>query len=75
MKFQLYKQGPDNRSTYPECFGNGSSDGRLVAEADTLAGLLDAANGLGHSNWSVKAGKKYYRPEEFFASRSVRKVK
>jgi hypothetical protein len=52
--YVLYQQGPDNRSTYPECWGStATSRGRVIATADTLAGLADAVRRLGHDNFTV----------------------
>ncbi len=53
--FTLYKMGPDNRSTYPECWGAGNGPGRKVAEALTLRELASAIEALGHDNWAVEA--------------------
>jgi hypothetical protein len=34
MRYKLYVQGPDNNSTYAECWGStATSPGRLVREA------------------------------------------
>ena len=69
MKCKLYKQGPDDSSTYPECWGStATSHGRLVAESGTLTGLVDAVIALGHENWAVLNGRKWLSPEEFFAA-------
>jgi hypothetical protein len=51
--FKLYQQGPDNRSTYAECFGPNSGPGRKIAEASRLVGLIDAIEGIGHDNFAV----------------------
>jgi hypothetical protein len=53
-RFTLYQTGPDNRSTYAECWGQATSPGRKVAEASTLLGLLAAVDGIGHDNWWVR---------------------
>jgi hypothetical protein len=50
----LYQRGPDNRSTYPECWGStATSRGRVIATADTLDGLAEAVQRLGHDNFSI----------------------
>jgi hypothetical protein len=50
----LYQRGPDNRSTYPECWGStATSRGRVIATADTLDGLADAVRRLGHDNFCI----------------------
>lgn len=55
MRLKLYKQGPDNCSTYPECWGStATSPGRLVKEAARLVDLIEAADAMGHSNWVIR---------------------
>jgi hypothetical protein len=50
----LYQRGPDNRSTYPECWGStATSRGRVIATADTLDGLAEAVRRLGHDNFCI----------------------
>jgi hypothetical protein len=54
-RYALFETGPDNRSTYAECWGcQSTSPGRLVAESETLAGLLAAVDGMGHDNWWIR---------------------
>ena len=54
-RYTLYQTGPDNRSTYAECWGQAStSRGREIASASTLIGLLDAADDMGHDNWWIR---------------------
>jgi hypothetical protein len=54
-RYTLYQTGPDNHSTYAECWGSTStSPGRKVAESDTLAGLIDAVDSMGHDNWWIR---------------------
>jgi hypothetical protein len=77
MRYKLYVQGPDNNSTYAECWGStATSPGRLVREASRLADLIEAADGLGHSNWSVRDGhrREWMSPEEFWARKAVAKA-
>lgn len=57
-KYRLYQTGPDNRSTYAECWGaNPASKGTLIREAGHLADFLEiilGRNGLGHDNWWIE---------------------
>ena len=54
MRYTLYQTGPDNNSTYAECWGSTStSRGREVASSSTLVGLMDAVDKLDHDNWSI----------------------
>jgi hypothetical protein len=74
MRYRLLQQGPDDRSTYAECWGStATSDGRLVAEAKRLVDLVEPASKMGHSNWSVHDThlRVYVRPEEFWRRPSV----
>lgn len=49
-RYVLLEQGPDDRSTYAECWGSTrTSRGRLVAEASTLVGLLSFVDKMTHS--------------------------
>lgn len=78
MRLRLYKQGPDNRSTYPECWGStATSPGRLVKEADKLTELIEDADRLGHSNWSVRDHHKrrWLSPQEFWKEPTVAAVR
>lgn len=56
-RYILYQTGPDNYSTYAECWGSTStSRGRMVASASTLVGLMDAVDQfdqLDHDNWWI----------------------
>ncbi len=55
MTYTLYQLGPDDRSTYPECWGShAASPGHKIAEAKTLAALVDAVSALSHDNWSLR---------------------
>lgn len=49
----LYQTGPNNYSTYAECWGTGTNRGRMVASAPTLVGLMDAVDQLNHDNWWI----------------------
>lgn len=77
-RYTLYQTGPDNRSTYAECWGSGStSDGRKVAESNTLAGLIDAVSAMDHDNWWIRGpgGKNVAGSrKKFFALPSVAKA-
>lgn len=76
MRFKLYKQGPNDSSTHPECWGHRNSPGRLIAEADWVDGLIDAASMLWHNNWCVHDTKKneWIQPEDFWNGRERRVV-
>ena len=53
-RYTLYQTGPDDRSTYPECYGQTrTSRGREIASASTLIGLLDAVRQTNHDNWTI----------------------
>lgn len=53
-RYTLYQTGPDNSSTYAECWGSTArSRGREVASASTLVGLMKAVNQFGHDNWAI----------------------
>jgi hypothetical protein len=53
-RYTLYQTGPDNSSTYAECWGSTrTSRGRVVASASTLVGLMDAVDQFDHDNWSI----------------------
>lgn len=55
MKYTLFQTGPDDSSTYAECWGsNSSSPGRHVASASDLLGLMDAVDGMDHDNWWIR---------------------
>jgi hypothetical protein len=76
MRYKLYQTGPDNHSTYAECWGSGAkSNGRLVAEADTLAGLIRATD-MGHSNWTIRDThrREWISPSEFRLRKCVCKA-
>lgn len=50
----LYQTGPNNTSTYAECWGSTrTSRGRKVASAPTLVGLSPAVDKFDHDNWSI----------------------
>lgn len=54
-RYRLLAQGPDNSSTYPECWGNqATSDGRLLRSAKKLALLAKTAKLLTHDNWCIQ---------------------
>lgn len=85
MRYTLLECGPDNNSTYAECWGSTrTSPGREIASASTLVGLMDAVDALGHDNWSIRgpggrhvAGSRqdYYRlPSVAKALKSVAKA-
>jgi len=60
MTYTLYETGPDNRSTYAECWGRErTSPGRVLARGDSVADLLGAVDRLEHDSWWVAdaAGK------------------
>lgn len=53
-RYTLYETGPDNYSTYAECWGSTrTSRGREVASAGRLVDLLDAVDRMKHDNWSL----------------------
>lgn len=76
-RYTLYQTGPDNRSTYAECWGSTrTSRGRVVAESATLVGLMDAVDRFDHDNWwicgpSSRCVASYRR--EYYALPSVAK--
>jgi len=51
--YTLYQCGPDNRSTYAECFGCNSGRGRERASGrtDEIASVIQEAN---HQNFTVR---------------------
>lgn len=50
--YTLYAQGPDNMSTYAECFGPNGGKGRYICSGD--ASIIDTALlELGHSNCAI----------------------
>ena len=54
-RYTLYQTGPDNSSTYAECWGSErASLGREVASAPTIVGLMDAVDRLSHDNWFIR---------------------
>ncbi len=82
--YRLLEQGPDNHSTWGECWGkNAESPGRLIRTSSTLFGLADAVEKMGHDNWTIygpggryEAGsrKEYWaRPVVAKALRRLRK--
>lgn len=53
--YVLYETGPDNRSTYAECWGIAStSRGRERAAASRLADLVSAVDDVGHDNFWIR---------------------
>ena len=79
MRYQLLKQGPDNLSTYAECFGpRPASRGRLVAEGGRLSDLIEAADEESHhSNWCVYDSHRdeEMTPSEYFARPAIAKLR
>jgi hypothetical protein len=78
MRYQLLAQGPDNRSTYAECWGStATSDGRLVTAAARLADLVETADGMGHTNWLIRDShrRQWIPPEEFWRRPAVAAVR
>lgn len=76
-RYTLFQTGPDNRSTYPECWGAATSPGREIASADKLADLAPLVERIGHDNWWIRgprgrnvAGSR----ADFFALPSVRRA-
>ena len=65
MRYKLYEQGPDNHSTYQDCWGaTATSPGRLLAEGARLDDLAHAVPD--HENWSVRTGPgRYLTPTEY----------
>ncbi len=58
MRYTLLELGPDERSTYPECWGAGAtSDGREIAAADRLVELIPAVSAMPHDNWWLRGPK------------------
>jgi len=51
--FRLYEQGPDNFSTYAECFGRDGGPGRLIATGERLVDLIDTVQSMAHDNLAV----------------------
>ncbi len=53
--FILYELGPDNHSTYQECWGTeATSPGRVIDQSFMLIGLVRAVKGLDHDNWWIR---------------------
>ena len=84
MRYTLLQTGPDNASTYGECWGSRPTHGgRPIAAAHTLVGLLDHVDKLDHDNWWIRgpggrmeacSRKEYYaRPvvQKAIASQSL----
>ena len=58
--FILFARGPDNTSTYAECFGADGGDGRRVAESETLGGLEQHVDDIGHDNFWVSGPRRTF---------------
>lgn len=57
--FRLLAQGPDDNSTYSECFGStATSDGRLIGSFHYLKTAIEQAMKIGHNNFVIMRGKK-----------------
>ena len=73
MRYVLRIQGPDNSSTYPECWGS-QPRGREVARSDRLVDLIDAVSDLGHDTVCLANRLIAQDREEFFALPAVKKA-
>ena len=74
-RYILYQTGPDNYSTYAECWGSTGNRGRMVASASTLVGLMDAVDQFDHDNWWIccPGGRSINSRREYYALPSVAK--
>lgn len=55
MAYELFETGPDNRSTYADCWGSQrTSPGRLLGKEKQLSALVELVNGLSHDNWWIR---------------------
>lgn len=73
-RYTLHAQGPDNRSTYAECWGaDRTSHGREIATATRLAHLIRHADGMGHENWIIRDAhrRESISPREFWSRACV----
>jgi len=77
MRYKLYATGPDNHSTYADCFGPQGGPGRLIAEASKLAYLIPSADGMGHRNWHIRDAhrREWISSERFWLRGCVRAAK
>lgn len=58
--FTIFTQGPDNNSTYAECWGaNSPSKGRHIADCDTVDEVIEAIHDLGHTNYTVRDRRRH----------------
>lgn len=54
-RFTVLTQGPDNNSTYAECWGAAAtSRGQHYADVPSLRALVEAIHDLGHANYTVR---------------------
>jgi hypothetical protein len=60
-RYRLLEKGPDDKSTYSECWGStATSNGREIASGEKLLDLLDAVDKMNHDNWSIYGpGNRY----------------
>jgi hypothetical protein len=59
-RFTVLVQGPDNNSTYSECWGsNSSSRGRHLADCASLSALIETIHDLAHTNYTVRDRTKH----------------
>jgi hypothetical protein len=76
-RYTLYCQGPDDSSTYSQCWGpNPRSRGVEHATADRLADLIAAADAMNHSSWTVRDShaRVTMQPHEFWARKAVQRA-
>jgi hypothetical protein len=77
MRYKLYATGPDNHSTFADCFGPNGGPGRLIAEAAKLAYLVPAADSIGHRNWHIRDAhrREWISPADFQERKCVQAAK
>jgi hypothetical protein len=53
--YTMYQTGPDDRSTYPECWGSTrTSQSRKIASGSSIADLMDTVDAITHDNWWIR---------------------
>jgi len=59
-RYRILEQGPDNNSTYAECWGgNPASDGSFVADCDTFDEVREVIHELGHQNYTIRDRRQH----------------
>lgn len=55
-RFTIIEQGPDDYSTYAECWGSPANRkrGKLVADCDNFDDVVEVIHDLGHTNYTIR---------------------